>query len=66
MKETKLMRVYVEDEWRLIELRRELTREMSEQASYADVIRCLIELRVERSYPLLCKYRSLEELRIAE
>lgn len=66
MKETKLMRVYIEDESKLNDLRRELTREVGEQGSYADVIRCLIDLRMEKPCPLLSGYRTLEELRAAE
>ena len=43
MAETKLIRVYTENEPKLIELRRDLTRQKGEQASYADVVRWLIE-----------------------
>ncbi len=42
MSETKLIRVYIDDEDNLIELRRDLTREKGEQVSFADVIKWLI------------------------
>ena len=66
MKPIKIVKVYAEDHPKLNSLRRELTREVGEQGSYADVIRCLVELRIERNSPLLCKYRTLEEQRAAE
>jgi len=66
MKPVKLVKVYAGDHPKLNELRRELTREVGEQGSYADVIRCLIELREEKPCPLLTSHRSLEKLRAAE
>ena len=46
-KETKLVRVYLNDEEQLIEMRRDLTREKGEQASFADVIHWLLTCREE-------------------
>lgn len=44
MKETKLIRIYVEDEPRLVKLRRQLTRRKGERASFADTVMILLDL----------------------
>lgn len=49
-KPTKIIRIYVEDERPLIELRRLLTKQRGEQATFADVIKHLIKMDSDPQY----------------
>lgn len=61
MPETKHIRIYIEDEAKLIELRRARTRKKGEQASYADVVHWLLTCR-DKSEQLLEKMGYLERV----